>query len=221
MPAVFPSRFVSAALFLGGSLGPVAGAVDPARFLYPVRAYADALLAHGTDTYGREHSPLLASALDRTTLRLPADLPRRTEGMRMQDCVVTGANPMHDENLYRLLYALTPATGDALDTARALLAPASPPAGRTLYPGAFAAVIGLLVRAHHHTGEAVFLNRADDVAAQAIELFWDQSPLPRASTAHDHYESLTRADSLAVALLELWSAHTQPQSPLLLDYIDR
>lgn len=435
------------------------------RYFDTVRHYADTMLAHGTDKYGREHSPLLASALDRATLCLPVDLPPRTEGMREQDCVVTGANVMHDENLYRLLYTLADVTGErryaaaadaalrfflercqspatgllawgehlgwdfqaedivagrhihefyrpwalweqsfalapeacrrfarglwenqigdhttgnfsrhanylkpgpktghefprhagfyiqtwtaayartresifltatetlaryfenrrtptggfpdttdkprgipwasclsqaididaavavvpeplasflreharrtddgflrhyaaglpadpadlwhtgygkhstpehalicdarfrqnrqtafrdlALNTARALLAPAPPPAGRTLYPGAFAAVIGLLVRAHHHTGETAFLTRADEIAAQAIALFWEQSPLPRASTAHDHYESLTRADSLAVALLELWSAHAQPDSPLLLDYIDR
>lgn len=436
-----------------------------ARALATVRAYADTMLARGTDTYGRDRTPLLASALDRIALALPADLPRRTEGMRMQDYVVSGANPMHDENLYRLLYALTTVTGEpryaaaadaalkfflthcqsretglfawgehlgwdfrtespvadrsihefyrvwalwdrsyvlapeacarfargvwdhqigdqatgnfnrhakyakhgpgtghefprhagfyiqtwaaafahthdpvfltaietlaryfenrrtpdggfpdttekprdvpwasclsqaididgaaavvpapladflrgharrtddgflaryagglpvapadlwhtgygkhstpehalicdarfrqsartafrdlALGTARALLPPAPPPVGRTLYPGAFAATIGLLVRAHQHSGDRAFLARADEIAGQAIDLFWGNSPLPRASTAHDHYESLTRADSLAVALLELSSAHTSPKTPLLLDYIDR
>ena len=36
-----------------------------ADYLPLVRAYADAMIHNGRDTYGREHSPLFAAALDR------------------------------------------------------------------------------------------------------------------------------------------------------------
>ena len=36
-----------------------------------VRAYADAMIEHGRDTYGEVHSPLFAAALDRKTLTVP------------------------------------------------------------------------------------------------------------------------------------------------------
>ncbi len=78
-----------------------------------VRSYADALLEHGRDKYGTEHSPLIASALDRQTLSLLqfSGKPKRMEGIRNGDRMLSGANPMHDQDVYQVLYALTELTG--------------------------------------------------------------------------------------------------------------
>jgi hypothetical protein len=80
-------------------------------YLEVVQAYADAMLLQGRDVYGATHSPLFASALDRESLRIPAELPA-IEGIRKTDRSYSGGNPMHDENLYLLLYDLAELTGD-------------------------------------------------------------------------------------------------------------
>lgn len=81
-----------------------------ADYLRVVRAYADALLTHGRDTYGKTPSPLIASALDRAALQLGD--ATAIEGIRDNDRMLTGANPMHDQNLYQVLYALSERTGE-------------------------------------------------------------------------------------------------------------
>lgn len=107
-----------------------------------------------------------------------------------------------------------------LQAAEAYLA-AEPPPNGVLYPGVFGDVISLLVTAGQMTGESRFLARADALAEQAIRVFWSDSPLPRAATNLDHYEAITRADTLALALLQLWSAHTRSEHPLRVEWIDR
>ncbi len=91
-----------------------------ADWLKAVRAYAQAMLEHGRDTYGAEHSPLFAEALDRKTLTLlegdalkkAAGISRGAWGIRPGDRMLGGANPQHCQNLYQVLYALTQTTGD-------------------------------------------------------------------------------------------------------------
>ncbi|NUQ63073.1 MAG: AGE family epimerase/isomerase [Pirellulales bacterium] len=81
--------------------------------------YADAMIAQGRDTYGSEHSPLFAEALDRSTMRmLEGDalkkveaIPREPWGVRPHDRMISGGNPQHCENLYQVLYALAELTG--------------------------------------------------------------------------------------------------------------
>ena len=93
---------------------------DAPDYLEVVRRYADAMIEHGRDTYGREKSPLFAAALDRRrlgpleglALRRVSRASRGEWGVRPGDRVLTGANPMHDQNLYQVLYALTDVTGD-------------------------------------------------------------------------------------------------------------
>jgi len=80
-------------------------------YLKIVQAYAETLMERGRDTYGAKESPLFAAALDRRDLA-PGDFPG-IAGIRPQDRCTTGANPMHDENLYQILYALTSITGEA------------------------------------------------------------------------------------------------------------
>ncbi len=97
-----------------------AAAADPDTLLASVKAYADTLIAHGRDTYGDMHTPLFAAALDRQALTLldgPAletalAIPREEWGIRPHDRTLTGANPMQDQNLYMILYALSEITGD-------------------------------------------------------------------------------------------------------------
>lgn len=91
-----------------------------AEWLKAVRAHADAMLEHGRDRYGKEHSPLFAEALDRKTLKLlegdalkqAAGISRAAWGIRPNDRMLGGANPQHCQNLYQVLYALTAATGE-------------------------------------------------------------------------------------------------------------
>ncbi len=62
-----------------------------------------------------EESPLITTTLIRSTLSLPEgdsleallSLKRESWGIRSYDRMLTGANPMHDQNLYQILYALT------------------------------------------------------------------------------------------------------------------
>lgn len=91
----------------------------PERCFAVAKAYADCLMKHGRDTVGKP-SPLFASALHRTELRLlAAGEAKEIDDIRDSDQSLTGGNPMHDENLYRLLYALSDATGDASYAAEA------------------------------------------------------------------------------------------------------
>lgn len=90
------------------------------EYLDHVENYANTLLDEGRDTYGTEHSPLIAATLIRETMELPEgdsleallSLERESWGIRSHDRMLTGANPMHDQNLYQILYALTELTGD-------------------------------------------------------------------------------------------------------------
>jgi len=79
-------------------------------YLGLVRRYADVMIERGRDRYGKESSPLFATALDRKTLE-PGQFPK-IQGIREHDRVTTGANPMRDQSLYQILYALSQITGE-------------------------------------------------------------------------------------------------------------
>ena len=92
-------------------------------YLKIVQAYADILIDKGRDVYGKEHSPLFAVMLDRENCKLFEQEHRKNIWdlrfkdaddlrLRNRDRIFTGANPMHDENLYQVLYALTEITGN-------------------------------------------------------------------------------------------------------------
>ncbi len=72
-----------------------------------------------------------------------------------------------------------------------------------VWPMSFAHVICAQVAAHRFTKEAVYLEQAARFARLAVEVFWQDRPLPRASFKTDHYETITGSDSLALALLEV------------------
>lgn len=120
-----PARLATM-LFATCMLGPFSLQADDAvqkpktDYLVAVKTYADALLEHGRDVYGEEKSPLFATTLDRETMRLFEGealeriraIPRKGWDIRPGDRMVTGANPMHHENLYQVLYGLSAVTGD-------------------------------------------------------------------------------------------------------------
>ncbi|MBE7540349.1 MAG: hypothetical protein HS122_18295 [Opitutaceae bacterium] len=86
-------------------------AAGDADYMKLVQTYADAMIAHGRDTYGTQHSPLFASAMDRKTFKPFEKSPGVLAEMRDGDRTFSGANPMHDQNLYQILYTLTGLTG--------------------------------------------------------------------------------------------------------------
>jgi len=74
------------------------------------------------------------------------------------------------------------------------------------WPQSFAHVISAQVAAHRLTKRAVFLDQARQLAQMAVDIFWQDNPLPRASKQTGHYEAITGADSLALALLDVHAA---------------
>ncbi|MEK7750840.1 MAG: hypothetical protein AAB654_02915 [Acidobacteriota bacterium] len=97
----------------------------------------------------------------------------------------------------------------------------APDTSIALYPGAVADAIAAMLGAWRLTGDAKYLQRADTLGRLAAELFFADGPLPRASTRHDHYEAITRADTLAMELLNLWGARNRPRLNLGMIYPER
>ena len=116
-------RFAPILLAIATLAAVPARAADATRpqpdYLKVVQAYAEAMIDHGRDVHGQEHSPLFAEALDRKTMRMlegdalkrVAGISRGSWGIRPHDRMIAGGNPQHCQNLYQVLYALTEATG--------------------------------------------------------------------------------------------------------------
>ena len=81
------------------------------HYLKIVTSYADAMLENGRDTYDSVQSPLSAAALDRKNMKLVGKVSK-IKGIRNGDRVLKGANPMHDMDLYQVLYSLAEVTGE-------------------------------------------------------------------------------------------------------------
>ena len=101
-------------------LSPSCGQKESNKHLVVVKNYANTLIEKGRDHYGDKASPLFAAALDLQTLSLPEgevlkrieNLDREEWGIRRNDRTLSGANVMHHENLYQVLYGLTELTGE-------------------------------------------------------------------------------------------------------------
>jgi hypothetical protein len=108
-----------------------------------------------------------------------------------------------------------------LDTAARYLE-SEPDTGVPLHPGTFGNLIFLMLGAHEMTGQDQYLHCAHRYANVSIDLFvGDGSPLPKATTAHDHYEAITLGDTMMIALLQLWAKENRPEGMLPLVYCDR
>jgi hypothetical protein len=71
------------------------------------------------------------------------------------------------------------------------------------WPQSFAHVVSTQAAAYRFTRKPAYLAEARKFAQIAVDLFWQDNPLPRASKHTGHYETITGADSLALALLEV------------------
>jgi hypothetical protein len=89
------------------------------------------------------------------------------------------------------------------------------------WPMSFAHAISTQVAAHRFTGKPAYLEQARTFANMAVDIFWQDNPLPRASKQTGHYETITGADSLALALLEVHAATHNLTVQLPSNTIDR
>ena len=71
------------------------------------------------------------------------------------------------------------------------------------WPMTFGHAIGLELAAFRQTAQEKYYKRAFRLGEIAIEKFFGENPLPKASLKTEHYESITGADTLALALAEL------------------
>ena len=82
------------------------------------------------------------------------------------------------------------------------------------WPMSFGHAISLQVAAYRFTGKPIYLAQAERLAQLAVELYWQDNPLPRASLRTGHYEAITGADSLALSLLEIHAARKSLKTPI-------
>jgi hypothetical protein len=73
------------------------------------------------------------------------------------------------------------------------------------WPMSFGHAISAQVAAHRISGDARYRRQAERFARMAVNIFWQDNPLPRASMKTGHYEAITGADSAALALLDVAS----------------
>jgi poly(beta-D-mannuronate) lyase len=82
-------------------------------YLSVVKQYAELMMKDSRDNYGDERTPLFASVLNRKTLKIdPALESVEIPGVRIRDRSITGANLIHDIDLYQILYQITAITGE-------------------------------------------------------------------------------------------------------------
>ena len=80
---------------------------------------------------------------------------------------------------------------------------ALPSDAEDVWSGTFGHAISLELAAWRHSADWKYMERARKLGDFAVEKFWGTNALPRASLKTEHYESITGADTLALALLEL------------------
>ena len=86
---------------------------DPEKgYLWYVRSCLDALIEHGTDTYGDVHSPMWVSILDIDGKTHPNVAMPPIEGQRQGDRALFGGNLQHDVMTLRACDYLTQLTGE-------------------------------------------------------------------------------------------------------------
>jgi hypothetical protein len=89
------------------------------------------------------------------------------------------------------------------------------------WPMSLAHAISTQVAAYRLAKKPLYLDEARRLAHWAVGVFWQDRPLPRASMKTGHYETITGADSLALALLEVHAAATGLEHPIPANTIDR
>ena len=89
------------------------------------------------------------------------------------------------------------------------------------WPMTFGHVISAQTAAYRLTRKPEYLDEANRFGKMAVDFFWQDRPLPRASLKTGHYETLTGADSLALALLDVHAASNGLTNRIPLNTIDR
>lgn len=90
-----------------------------------------------------------------------------------------------------------------------------------VWPMSLAHIISAQVATYKFTNRAVYLEQACRFSRMAVDRFWQDRPLPRASFKTDHYETITGADSLALALLEVHAVTHNLKTAIPSNTIDR
>jgi DUF1680 family protein len=90
-----------------------------------------------------------------------------------------------------------------------------------VWPMSFAHIISAQVAAYNLTGSLIYLEQACRFAQMAVHMFWQDNPLPKASFKTGHYETISGADSLALALLEVHVASYNLDVEIPSNTIDR
>ena len=82
--------------------------------------------------------------------------------------------------------------------------------------------IQLEIAAYRETNDAEFLKAARRLADESVAAFWnDSSPLPKASLYRDHYEAMTGADALLLALLAVHTTENKSNVEVPISDVDR
>ena len=76
------------------------------------KAFADTMIASGTDRYGKVKSPMFASIIDMETHRNPLETPENSPGQRFGDRSIHGGNLFHDVMLLKAMDNLSSLTGN-------------------------------------------------------------------------------------------------------------
>ncbi|MEQ9288028.1 MAG: hypothetical protein RIG77_14010 [Cyclobacteriaceae bacterium] len=83
------------------------------EYFLMVKKYVEFMIVNGRDRYGKVHSPLFATTLDRHTGNaFGSNPPAAPKGIRERDRTYRGANPANQNGLYGLMYQLSNITGD-------------------------------------------------------------------------------------------------------------
>jgi hypothetical protein len=85
----------------------------------------------------------------------------------------------------------------------------------------FGHIISAQVAAYRFTKKKLYLDQANRIARLAVDVLWQDNPLPRASTRTGHYESICGPDTLALALLEVHAAQNDLSVAIPSNTIDR
>lgn len=81
-------------------------------YLHYAQAFADTMVASGTDRYGEDKSPMFASIIDMETHRNPLETPENSPGQRYGDRSIHGGNLFHDVMLLQAMDHLSSITGN-------------------------------------------------------------------------------------------------------------
>jgi len=86
---------------------------EKGEYFLMVKKYVEFMIVNGRDRYGKVHSPLFATTLNRQSGNaFSSNPPRAPKGIRDRDRSYRGANPSNQNGLYGLLYEMTRLTED-------------------------------------------------------------------------------------------------------------